>query len=131
MPDGVEDGEVVGVGERAVQHVERGKLGLVAFQDAGEDSDGFRWLRVLGRERARSRLAASLGAQPLVAGQFGSRTSAGAEVRGSGRLRADDGLVEVTAAGHRGIQPPTALRARDDGDAVADGQPWAAWPVTA
>jgi hypothetical protein len=117
-PDGVQEGEVVGVGQGLAAGLGGRLLLAVAVQDGGQHAQ-----RLTGRrgKGGRGGYACSFGMNLVVAGQLGRRPRPGYRVglfRGGGE---DVGVVVVGAAGQGNVGVLAVLGPGDDGQAGVDG----------
>jgi hypothetical protein len=114
-PDGVQDGEVVGVGQGLLAGLGRGQLLAAAFQHASQHAEGFPgggcW----------SGLVAGSGGEAVVAGEFGGRAGAGDRVGLFGGPGEHVREVDVRAAGQGDKGVRAVLGPSDHRQAGMDG----------
>ena len=117
-PDGVQDGQVVGVGQRLLPGLGRGQLLPVPLQHIGQHGQ-----RVPGAGGCCGRVGSGgrLGGVLVVAGQFGSRARAGRRVGELGRQGEHVGGVGVGAAGQGDVGVLAVLGAGDHRQAGVHG----------
>ena len=117
-PDGVQDGQVIGVGQSTVPVLGGGQELAVSFQDGGEHGQRFAGRGGWG---GGGRNARSFGMNIVVTGQFGC----GAGARGGvGALRGQGehvGQVDGGAAGQGDVGVLAVLGAGDHGEAGGHG----------
>ena len=113
-PDGVQDRQVVGVGQGAVPGLGGGGELAVSFQDGGQHGE-----RLAGRGGwgGRGGGAGSFGLDLVVAVQFGGRAGAGGGVGALGGHGEHVGDVDAGAAGQGDVGVRAVLGAGDHGQA--------------
>ena len=117
-PDRVQDGQVVGVGQRLLPGLGRGQLLAVPLQHVGQDSQ-----RVPGAGGCCGRVGSGgrRGGVLVVAGQFGGRARARRRVGELGRQGEHVGGVGVGAAGQGDVGVLAVLGAGDHRQAGVHG----------
>ena len=123
-PDGVEGGQVVGVGQVSLPGRGGGLFGAVAAEDVGEHGDRLALANLvwLCAWRWWCRVSGAFASDMVVAVQFGGGPGARCRVGGPGRGGEYERQVDVGAAGHGRVEPLPVLGAGDQRDAGVDGR---------